>query len=107
MSNFAVILPAGGSSNRFGSNKLTELLLGKPVIAHSLRAFSRREDVTNIIVPTSNFAELSDALTAHASSVLVDSRLEFCPGGPTRAESVLQGLHALPATVEWVAIHDA
>lgn len=107
MTTFAVILPAGGSSNRFGSNKLTELLLGKPVIAHSLRAFTRRNDVTHIIVPTNNFAELSDALTAQASSLLVDARLEFCPGGSNRAESVMKGLHKLPASVEWVAIHDA
>jgi 2-C-methyl-D-erythritol 4-phosphate cytidylyltransferase len=107
MTTFAVILSAGGSSNRFGSNKLTGLLLGKPVIAHSLRAFTRRDDVSHIVVPTNNFAEISDALTTHASTVLVDSRLEFCPGGSTRAESVLKGLQTLPATVEWVAIHDA
>jgi 2-C-methyl-D-erythritol 4-phosphate cytidylyltransferase len=107
MPPFAVILPAGGSSNRFGANKLTELLLGKPVIAHSLRAFTRRDDVTHLIVPTNDFAALSESLTTHASSLLVDSRLEFCPGGTTRAESVLLGLQQLPATVDWVAIHDA
>lgn len=109
MQTFAVILPAGGSSNRFGgnANKLTELLAGKPVIAHSLRAFTRRDDVTHVIVPTSNFAAISESLTSLASSLLVDPRLEFCPGGAHRAESVLKGLQQLPATVEWVAIHDA
>jgi len=107
MTTFAVILPAGGSSNRFGSNKLTEPLLGKPVISHSLRAFTRRDDVTHVVVPTNNFAALSEALTTHASTVLVDPRLEFCPGGASRAASVLSALQRLPVTVEWVAIHDA
>ncbi|MBC8107444.1 MAG: 2-C-methyl-D-erythritol 4-phosphate cytidylyltransferase [Anaerolineae bacterium] len=107
MPNFAVILPAGGSSNRFGANKLTELLAGKPVLAHSLRAFTRRDDVTHLIVPSNTFADLSESLTTHASTLLVDPRLEFCPGGVHRAESVLKGLRRLPTSVEWVAIHDA
>ncbi|CAN5585760.1 2-C-methyl-D-erythritol 4-phosphate cytidylyltransferase [soil metagenome] len=109
MPNFAVILPAGGSSNRFGAgaNKLTQLLSAKPVLAHSLRAFTRREDVSHIVVPTNDFAALSDALTEHASTLLVDPRLEFCPGGACRAASVLKGLQQLPDSVEWVAVHDA
>jgi 2-C-methyl-D-erythritol 4-phosphate cytidylyltransferase len=105
--DFAVIVPAAGSSTRFGGNKLIEPLAGKPLILHTLRAFTRRDDVTHIVVPTSNFADLSAALQASSPSILVDPRLNFCPGGACRAESVRRGLDELPASVEWVAIHDA
>src|ERR1044071_5176251 len=107
MPNFAVIIPAAGTSTRFGRNKLVEKLHGKPVILHTLRAFTRRDDVTHIVVPTSNFSELHEALTASAPSILVDPRLNFCPGGACRAQSVQRGLEQLSKDVEWVAIHDA
>jgi 2-C-methyl-D-erythritol 4-phosphate cytidylyltransferase len=107
MPSFAVILPAAGSSSRFGSNKLLEPLSGKPVLWHSLRAFTRRDDVSHIVVPTNDYAALHDRLTTSAPTLLVDPRLNFCPGGACRAESVMRGLRELPNDVEWVAIHDA
>ena len=107
MNSFAVILPAAGASTRFGTNKLTEMLAGKPVLLHSLRAFTRRDDVTHIVVPTNDFASISEALGESSSSILIEPRLQFCPGGACRAESVLHGLRELPGSVEWVAIHDA
>jgi 2-C-methyl-D-erythritol 4-phosphate cytidylyltransferase len=107
MNSFAVILPAAGVSSRFGANKLIEKLSGKPVLWHSLRAFTRRDDVTQIVVPTNDYSSLHEALTAAGSSLLVDPRLNFCPGGTTRAQSVLQGLNELSGDVKWVAIHDA
>jgi 2-C-methyl-D-erythritol 4-phosphate cytidylyltransferase len=106
MPSFAVILPAAGSASRFGSNKLTEQLAGKPVLLHSLRAFTRRDDVSHIVVPTNDFAAISESLGA-SSSIFTDKRVEFCPGGTCRAESVRKGLQQLPDSVEWVAIHDA
>lgn len=107
MPTFAVILPAAGSSARFGRNKLTETLAGTPVIAHSIRAFTRRDDVSHIVIPTQNYAEISDALTEASPSILIDKRLQFCPGGASRAESVNRALRELPTNVEWIAIHDA
>src|SRR5690606_37778407 len=34
-------------------------------------------------------------------------RRTFCPGGPSRAHSVLSALEQVPADVQWVAVHDA
>jgi 2-C-methyl-D-erythritol 4-phosphate cytidylyltransferase len=96
MERFAVIIPAAGSSTRFGAgrNKLLEPLAGEPVLARTIRAFER-PDVAVIFVATSitNFA-------LHENVVL-------CPGGASRAESVRNALLAVPTDIEWVAVHDA
>jgi 2-C-methyl-D-erythritol 4-phosphate cytidylyltransferase len=107
MPSFAVILPAAGSSSRFGRNKLIEPLNGKPVLLHSLRAFTRREDVSHIVVATQSFSAIHEAIVSSASSIFVDPRLNFCPGGDCRAESVLRAVRELPSEVEWIAVHDA
>ena len=53
MPDFAVILPAGGGSTRFGGprSKLLEPLAGLPVIGHGLRAFLGRSDVAAVVIP--------------------------------------------------------
>ena len=107
MACFSVILPAAGSSSRFGRNKLIEPLNGKPVLLHSLRAFTRRADVSQIIVATQSYSAIHEAIVASASSIFVDPRLNFCPGGECRAESVLRAVREMPSDVEWIAVHDA
>jgi 2-C-methyl-D-erythritol 4-phosphate cytidylyltransferase len=100
MPDFAVILPAAGASSRFGGkrSKLLELLGGRPVVAHSVLAYSRRPDVKRIVVAAT--AEIMAAIPA--SPLLMN-----CPGGSCRAESVLNALRRVPAEIEWVAVHDA
>jgi len=100
MSTLAVIIPAAGSSTRFGGprNKLLETLAGERVIARTVRAFLARSDVARVMLPTS----LSDL----APLLPTDDRIILCPGGATRAHSVLNGLRAVPAAIEWVAVHD-
>lgn len=102
--SFAVILPAGGQSSRFGGprNKLLEPLGGKPVILWALEAFLCRGDVVQVVIPASAglLKELEGVLPA-------DLRIRLCDGGPTRMQSVLRGLRAITAVVEWIAIHDA
>ncbi len=100
MPDFAVIIPAAGSSTRFGGpkNKLLENLAGEPVITHTVRAFLQRPDVAQIILPT-GLDELPTLLPP-------DPRLLFCPGGATRAHSVWNGVKTARETIEWVAVHD-
>lgn len=100
MPDFAAIIPAAGSSTRFGGarNKLLESLRGQPVISRTVQAFLSRCDVKAIILPT-GLEELETLLPR-------DERLIFCPGGASRAESVLNGLKAVPKEIEWVAVHD-
>jgi 2-C-methyl-D-erythritol 4-phosphate cytidylyltransferase len=134
MPRFAVILPAAGSSSRFGGarSKLVQDLDGVPVITRAVRAFAVRGDVAQVLIavpndphavgsPASqNLARLDDpppsiraneVWAALERDPVVKNRLggqiSLVPGGPTRAHSVLAALKLVSADVEWVAIHDA
>jgi 2-C-methyl-D-erythritol 4-phosphate cytidylyltransferase len=94
---FTAILPAAGSSTRFGPgrNKLQEMLLGKSILQRSVDAFLERDDVAAVVLPTRGEVHVTG------------DRIIRCAGGASRAHSVLAGLQAAPPHVEWVAIHDA
>lgn len=93
---FAIVIPAAGTSTRFAGprNKLDEDLLGHPVWRRAVQAFLDRTDVGTIIV------------VGH-DDPLNDPRVQFTPGGATRAHSVWNGLRAVPDDYQWVAVHDA
>jgi 2-C-methyl-D-erythritol 4-phosphate cytidylyltransferase len=100
MPPFAVIIPAAGSSTRFGGprNKLLEPLAGRPVLARTVDAFLQRADVAQVILPT-GLHGLADLLPP-------DPRILIRPGGESRAHSVQNGLTAITSSVDWVAVHD-
>src|SRR4051812_30266911 len=102
MSDFAVILPAAGTSARFGADrdKLAEMIEGESVIARSVGAFLHRRDVVQVIIPTRRPDLLAPELPR-------DPRLLFCLGGACRADSVRSGLEMVDPKLEWVAVHDA
>jgi 2-C-methyl-D-erythritol 4-phosphate cytidylyltransferase len=97
MPKFAVILPAAGSSTRFGGgrNKLQQILNGKTVLARSIQAFHSRPDVATIVMPV------------NTPGILTPENVVICQGGACRAESVYRALQQAPADIEWIAIHDA
>jgi len=104
MADLAVIIPAAGSSTRFGGtrNKLLEDLGGMPVISRSLAAFLGRHDVAQIVIPTT----LENEIRPMFPQAEDEARLHYCAGGPTRAESVLKALQRVDSAIEWVAVHD-
>jgi 2-C-methyl-D-erythritol 4-phosphate cytidylyltransferase len=97
MPRFAAILPAAGSSTRFGANrnKLFEMLDGRTVLQRSVDAFLNRSDVAAVVIPT------------RGDLAVGGDKIIRCDGGACRAESVLAGLRAVPPEIEWVAVHDA
>lgn len=105
---FAVILPAAGRSLRFGGgrDKLLEPLGGRAVIARAVGAFLCRADVGCVILSTDQ-RERFELVLREAGRDAVDPRVMFCPGGGSRAQSVLAALRAVPARYDWVAVHDA
>lgn len=107
MPSFAVILPAAGTSTRFGENKLVADLNGQPVIVRSINAFLPREDVSEIVIATRDRACIEDAINQleHADIILNSRKLRWCQGGQTRAHTVQIAARATRA--EWIAIHDA
>ena len=132
MPRFAVIIPAAGTSSRFGAPKLVQDLTGVPVIARAVLAFVQRADTHQILIaaPNDPFAtatpaqqhlsrlddpvpkgranEIWDALSREPTvKNRLGGQVALVPGGPTRAESVWAALKRVPADVEWVAVHDA
>src|SRR5690349_7771461 len=99
MPPFAVILAAGGSSLRFGRDKLWADLLGTPVILRSLGAFLSRSDVAKICIATRD--------GAGRELLPPDDRITVCSGGETRAHSVWNALKQVHESIDWIAVHDA
>ena len=110
MQRFAVILPAAGSSSRFGSESdklFAPLAAGEPVIACTLDAFLVRDEVEVVVIATRPDRQWGDDLHPAFRRALADPRVRRCAGGPSRAESVRNALAEVPRSVQWVAVHDA
>jgi 2-C-methyl-D-erythritol 4-phosphate cytidylyltransferase len=99
------ILVAAGDSRRMGFDKLFATIAGKPVIAHTTRAFERAGCVGGIIV-----VAREDRL-AEIKKIVRDEKLKkvqsIIPGGKHRQDSVRAGLDHLDAATKYVAVHDA
>ncbi len=99
MTNFSVIITAGGTSSRYGNkNKLLELIDDKTVIEHTVSAFLGFEEVTGIIIPT------NQSIKEEIQHLLTDSRIKIVEGGDTRQKSVFKGLQEVQN--DYVIIHD-
>ncbi len=99
---FAVVVTAGGSSARYGKNKLLEKIDNKEVILHSIEAFLPFNP-TQIVVSASK--EFEPVL----KELLNNNNLSFVQiviGGATRQASVYNALKACEEP-DIVAIHDA
>lgn len=104
-SRFHLILAGGGSSARFGRDKLWIEAAGKPLILHALDPFLRHPGLTAGVVALSG-----DALSEKAALLAphLPNSFNVIGGGPTRALSVHRAFRALgPADDELVSIHDA
>ena len=99
------IIVAGGSSRRMGFDKTFAMLGGRPLVAHSVATFDATASVTDIVVVglEDRLAELRDALSGHRLQKL----RAIIAGGVLRQDSVAQGLSALDAKTEFIAVHDA
>jgi 2-C-methyl-D-erythritol 4-phosphate cytidylyltransferase len=101
------IIAAAGQGTRMGGKRAKQFLelAGTPIIFHTLKPFEQCEVIQEIILvlpaqEAAGFLSLADKYGLRKLAKVV-------PGGTTRAESVLRGLHAVrSATAEIVAIHD-
>lgn len=101
----AAVIVGGGSGNRFGGDKLTVPLAGKPLLAHTLSVFETTGRISAIVlvVPAGREEEFHSI----ARDAGISKLTAVVAGGAQRHESVMRGLKALPAGIEFVAIHDA
>lgn len=100
----AVIAAAGQSSRMNGINKIFSTVAGRPLIAHTIEAFERCEDITHIILSVhENDLETAVRLCEQQNYKKVTGVVR---GGATRSETVLTALLELPANSEIAAVHD-
>ena len=101
----AAVIVGGGSGTRFGGEKLTQALAGKPLIAHTLAAFESSPEISAIVLVVPAGEEEKFCTIAYDAGI---AKLHVViAGGAHRHESVLKGLKALPAGIDLAAIHDA
>jgi 2-C-methyl-D-erythritol 4-phosphate cytidylyltransferase len=101
----SAIIVAAGSSRRMGFNKLFAAIAGKPVIAHTIRAFERASSVTEIIVVACE--DRHDEMRKIAADERFKKLRSIIAGGEHRQDSVRAGLDRLSADAKYVAVHDA
>lgn len=101
----SAIIVAAGSSRRMGFDKLFAKLAGKPVLWHSLKAFSDCKEVDEILVVTKE--DGMDEVEALVAAEKLKKVTKVISGGEARHISVWNGLQAINSRgSEYVAIHD-
>jgi len=111
MAKFFAVIPAAGSGSRIGKTQPKQYLslAGKPMIYHAIHTFCRAPRITNVFVILSPDDR---SWSQHDWSEFSDKLVALNCGGATRADSVLNGLKAIPAAVtindqDWILVHDA
>lgn len=106
---FFALIPAAGSGSRMGAGLPKQYLeiAGAPMLQHAVRALCAHPKIDQVFVVLA----AEDAHFVRYDWTPFDAKLRrlYC-GGATRAESVLNGLHAIvPASQpeDWVLVHDA
>ncbi len=104
--DFGVIIPAAGFGSRMGAQQPKQFLslAGMPILVHTLRVFLDHPllSVLVVVLPPDQLQFGQDVLRPYLSS----EKLLFTTGGPTRQDSVYNGLQTLPATVARLLVHD-
>ena len=106
-SDIGVIIPAGGSSERFGrTNKLFEKIDGVPVFIRTIQALlPRLGNGCRIVLPVPE--KLQESFESLLREYLPDNTVTLTSGGKTRTASVQNALALMPPSIRYIAIHDA
>lgn len=101
--NYAVVL-AAGSGQRFGRDKLFELIGGSPLLIYSIQMFEASDNIDKIIIASSadNLDKIKSLIKSYSFSK-IDKIIE---GGSERQYSVRNALAEI-STANIVVIHDA
>jgi len=109
VSDYFALVPAAGSGSRFGAMqpKQYELIGGRPMLEHTVRALASQRGIKCVfVVLAPGDAQFSRCgWLGHPAQVVP----LYC-GGPTRASSVFNALMAIRDLVDdddWILVHDA
>lgn len=92
-----MVVVGGGSSTRFGTDKLMADIGGRPLIQHTIEAVLHHVDVCVVVCRP----EISETIARMAADVILTT------GGATRTSSEMAGLAAIGREVDLIGIHDA
>ena len=99
------VIAAGGSSARMGGeNKLLAEIAGLPVLIHTLQAFDRNPNITEIIISAKEDLLLTYAGLARDYGIT--KLTQVVAGGADRCESVYKGVMAASPESQYVLVHD-
>jgi 2-C-methyl-D-erythritol 4-phosphate cytidylyltransferase len=107
---FHVLIPAAGNGSRMATTVPKQYLTirHQPLIAHALRLFSESTLIDTVYVvlaeQDAHWRHYMQAYPLHQKVKLLNC------GGETRAQTVLNGLHAMASKTkaeDWVLVHDA
>lgn len=102
----SVVIVAGGRGTRMGGvDKLFLPLAGRPVLLHTWRRFDRSTAVDEIVLVTRT--DQAEKCLELAGSSNLTKPFRLIAGGAERQDSVWNGLEAVSAACEVVAIQDA
>ncbi len=103
----AAILVAAGKGSRMGPkvDKLFLEVAGRPVVAHTWRRFNDAKCIGEIVLVVRK--GMQPAFEKLAAKFKCQKPFRIVVGGAERQDSVWNGLEALSAKTEIVAIHDA
>ena len=96
---YAVIIAAGGSGERFGENKQLYVHHGEEILLKTIKKFQR--GFHQVIVVTADVAKVQNMMLTF--NLKLDSVVK---SGPTRTESVSNGLIVLRDDIDYVFVHD-
>lgn len=99
----SAVLLAAGSGSRVGAekNKLLMTYLGRPVIAHTFRAFAKADCFDETVIVTKK-SEREEILALAKDEGI--KNLKWAEGGATRQQSVRNALELIPDGI--AAVHD-
>jgi len=100
----AVIAAAGSSRRMEGEDKLFIDVFGIPVIVHTLIAFQKCGKVDEIVIVARD--EKIERVSKLCLQYNITKATKIMAGGPTRLESVMNGVLAVSNKAQIVAIHD-
>jgi 2-C-methyl-D-erythritol 4-phosphate cytidylyltransferase len=101
-----VIIPAAGRGERFGGEKVSQEIGGRPMLLRTVEIFTRRPEVSSVIVAAP--PDGMDAFASRFGAQLGFHGVKVVPGGRVeRWETVSLALGHVPEGATHVAVHDA
>ena len=105
MKSAIAIIPAAGSANRMGFDKITSKLNGIPLLARTIQAISAADSISGIIVAVSP-EKISEVQKDIVDKYNLNKVIKVVAGGITRTDTVWNALKEIKQPTEIVAIHD-